>query len=206
MMGRSHIAVNVSIGVTISVMLAAQMESEVSVVASCSTALFRFLFPDEIMFGTKNGLENHVILFGLSVIFMFVIGSILPDMDQKHSTIGKHFHLPMKHHRWTHTLWFVLIGVLLSFAHIVFRFLTFGYALHILGDSVSTAGVAWLYPITKYREYPNGAFVARNHHVKLYRTNAPSEGRFVVIVILLCGVLCVFERNGFAILGRWLWC
>lgn len=63
-----------------------------------------------------------------------------------------------------------------------------GYFLHILGDAFSYAGIVWIYPLKKYKEYANGGFVAPDHKWKCYRVSrkSKSELRFVVLILLAC--------------------
>lgn len=117
---------------------------------------------------------------------LFWLGSLLPDIDSKKSILGKFLHLPVKHRGVTHSVWALsILSILTLFCNPLF-WLTLGYFLHILMDSLSAGGICWLYPIQKYREYPGGAKVAPGHWLKLYRTGETSE---VVITILFCAVL-----------------
>lgn len=89
------------------------------------------------------------------------LGSSLPDIDKKLLT----------HRGITHTLWAILVLAYACFASrqngLVFAFLsglTMAYALHVVCDAFSTAGIAWLYPFQQYKRYASGAF-----HVKGFR-------------------------------------
>ena len=124
-----------------------------------------------------------------------VIGSLLPDIDNKRSILGKYVHLNIKHRTWTHSIWAViglfLIANLQSY-FILKSFLQgmlFGYVCHLIMDKFSRAGVCLFYPFTNYIYYDNGAFIAKNHKLKLYRTGGISEyvftGIFYVVLFLL---------------------
>lgn len=117
---------------------------------------------------------------------LFLIGCALPDIDSASSLAGRFLHLPVKHRGITHTVWMVLFFGLLTIAFRPMFWLTFGYFLHIVFDSVSAMGVLWLYPFRKYREYPTGARVAPGHRIKLYHTGKKSETVFVVIFTCIC--------------------
>lgn len=69
-----------------------------------------------------------------------IIGSLLPDIDNKHSIIGKTIHLPLKHRGITHSfIALVTIGIIAILANKFFMYgLFIGYALHILIDRVMT--------------------------------------------------------------------
>lgn len=148
------------------------------------------------------------------------LGSLLPDVDSKSSTLGRFVHLPLGHRTWTHSL----IGLVLVFA--LCRSLPvwgimglfFGYALHVFLDGFSDMGVCWLYPFKKYvykeggkwkkGSGGHGAKVAEGHVLKLYRTGKPDPGRkffvtdartgrtrpvdglFVLCVEILCLAAC----------------
>lgn len=50
-----------------------------------------------------------------------------------------------------------------------------GYISHIIGDSYSVQGVAWLYPFTGYEVLPNGATYVKNERhffIKLYKVGS----------------------------------
>ena len=121
---------------------------------------------------------------------VILIGSVLPDIDSANSLAGRFFHLPVRHRGITHTIWVVVVLILASFAFKPMVWMTLGYVLHLLLDSVSAMGLLWTYPIRKYREYGSGARVAPGHRVKLYHTGEKSETVFAVVFtsICLCGI------------------
>ena len=93
---------------------------------------------------------------GLSIAAA-IIGSTLPDIDQKLGTT---------HRGLTHALWIPAILAFLSFR--TFRTdiwifaatfgLLVGYLSHLVGDAFSSAGIAWFYPFQQYRHFGTGAF------------------------------------------------
>ena len=178
MMGRNHLICNASAA---GLMLAADDIANRLVFQSkgMETPLrIAMGFPEESVF--------YWILSGC----LFLIGSVLPDIDSANSLAGKFFHLPVRHRGITHTIWVVVVLILASFAFKPMVWMTLGYVLHLLLDSVSAMGLLWTYPIRKYREYGSGARVAPGHRVKLYHTGEKSETVFAVVFtsICLCGI------------------
>lgn len=135
------------------------------------------------------------IVWSLILWVCLMFGTLLPDIDSKKSTLGRYVYLPLKHRTWTHTIWCVIPLFLLGIRHPIVGCICLGYVLHLLEDSVSAAGICFLYPLQNYREYPGGAFVAPNHRIKLYHTKGVSERRFVLVICGLCLLIfvkCVF--------------
>lgn len=145
-----------------------------------------FETPLQLAIGSSVESVPYLILSGC----LFLIGCALPDIDSDKSLAGRFFHLPVCHRGITHTIWMVLFFGFLSIAFRPMFWLTFGYFLHLLLDSVSAMGVLWLYPFRKYREYPSGARVAPGHRIKLYHTSGKSETVFVAIFVCIC-IACV---------------
>lgn len=121
-------------------------------------------------------------------LVLFTLGTLLPDIDSKGSTLGRYVHLPVRHRTITHTFWIVLLLGILSLKVGLLFWLTLGYFLHIFWDSFSNAGIAWFWPLSRYIHYPNGAVVKKGFRWKLYKTGEASE---TVFLIAACG-LCVF--------------
>lgn len=98
-----------------------------------------------------------------AIIGVSIIASVLPDIDRL---------IPFIRHRGiTHAIWIPML-----IAYFIYQYqdnpyyvtpligLFIGYTGHIIGDAFSTAGVALLYPIERYKDYNSGAF-----HVKGFR-------------------------------------
>lgn len=113
-------------------------------------------------------------------VILFFLGCLLPDCDSRSSTIGKHFYIPVEHRTWTHTLWFMLIFIIIAWKLPIVWYLVFGIFLHLLCDAFSRAGVCWLYPLSHYKKWGH-AKVKNWHFMYLYSTEA---GGWIV-----CGVL-----------------
>lgn len=128
-----------------------------------------------------------------------LLGSLLPDIDSPDSMLGRYVHLPVQHRTLTHAIWIPLVLFVLaiigwgsSFWSLVAFGISLGWFSHIAVDGVSTAGVAYLWPMTDYIRYSSGAFCAKGHtHWKLYRTGETSETMVVVAIVVLTVVLVV---------------
>lgn len=89
-----------------------------------------------------------------------IFGGVFPDIDEKHSTVGRKFKIISwfaKHRGLFHSLLFALLisGAVYYFLSILkgINFLAIwffaGYVSHLLLDSSTSQGVAWLAPLTK---------------------------------------------------------
>ncbi|MGM9986047.1 MAG: metal-dependent hydrolase [Bacillaceae bacterium] len=97
----------------------------------------------------------------LPIIAGTIIGSLIPDIDEPKSYIGRRSlgvsHVVNKkygHRGGTHSLiiWFILMGLLLTVANNKFTIgICIGYLLHIVGDFFSSKGVPLLLPFTNKR-------------------------------------------------------
>ena len=203
MMGKHHVTVNTAVGIVAMASLSAGIEQGTSLLGRWSRAGLGVLVPEQVSLSFSSGFifQTFVYLFGAG--FFFWAGSLLPDIDSEDSTFGKHFHLPVKHRTWTHSIWPCILIGLLAIPTPWFRWLLFGYLLHIAGDAVSAAGVCFSYPFKKYREYPSGAFVAPGHKCKLYRTRDKSEKRFVIIMVLCSVLISALCWRGFVNFASW---
>lgn len=124
---------------------------------------------------------------------LFILGSLLPDIDQEKSTIGKICHIPVRHRTWTHTIWVVLVFALISAVLPCVFWLTFGYTLHIFYDSLSKGGICWFYPISQYKTWTSGAQVKKNHKFYLYRTGETSEIITTMLVVLMGASMLIYN-------------
>ena len=117
-------------------------------------------------------------------VVLFVIGCLLPDMDQENSLFGRMLYVPVTHRTWTHTVWFITLFAIPAIFARCFIWTVYGCILHIFYDSLSKGGICWFYPISKYRKWTSGAQVKKNHKIYLYRTGEMSEAIFVTFIIL----------------------
>lgn len=141
---------------------------------------------------------KQLLLFGIGILLLY-FGFLLPDIDDSKSLISKFLRKSflfkylvqllnqLKHHHWTHTIWFVLPELIAGWFCPVFWYMGFGYFIHLFLDSFGAMGNCYLYP--NYIQYPNGAQVKRGHKIKLYHTNSISEYICVFLLCLLAGAL-----------------
>lgn len=115
----------------------------------------------------------------------YFIGTLLPDIDNPNSLLGRFIHLPIEHRTWIHAIYLYLIPAVLGWlVHPAFSWLFFGVFVHLFWDSFSAAGNCWLYKlVSDYREYPGGAKVKKGHKLKLYRTGEWSEYLLVFLIV-----------------------
>lgn len=135
-------------------------------------------------------------IFGILSLFLFCIGLLLPDIDSEKSMLGRFFHLPVEHHKWTHTFYFLAPSIVLGYFLTPFRWLAFGYFVHLLFDSVGAQGVCWFNPIMGYRSY--GKAKVKKHHPHIFRwyhTAQPTEYIFVGLYIGLTIFVCYLTRH-----------
>lgn len=155
-----------------------------------------------VTMGCQRGADSiwlgHVTtgIFSVNLVFFAgwaALGSLLPDIDSKTSTLGRHIHLPFGHRTWTHSIWAVILIALLCWKLPLpgADGLGFGYILHLLLDSVSQMGICWFYPFKKYVYMEDGVWkrgsgdnkakCAEGHKIKLYKTSDPDPGRKFVV-------------------------
>lgn len=121
-----------------------------------------------------------VIHVGLS-IFLYILGSLLPDIDHPYSAIGKIIHIPIAHRTWLHAI-YIPVGLFIGGIWIRCLFwLGLGYFFHLFWDSFSASGINWFYPKKN-----------KHHILKLYHTSELSEGIFVGIFLMLFVVYLIF--------------
>lgn len=121
---------------------------------------------------------------------LYVLGSLLPDIDSKESFIGRFNPIPMPHRWIPHSLWFIAPFVYVAIKlNPVFWFLVFGMFTHLLLDSMSKAGVCFLNPFTGYIRYPSGAFIKKGHIISLYANGEIGEK---VVLLLVCLIAVTF--------------
>ncbi len=110
---------------------------------------------------TASVIEPYMFVMNKSIYYLLVgIGSILPDIDHKGSTINRI--LPLTHYaaNWIthrgifHTIfmpilfWLILWNLTL---HFYGWWLLIGYLTHLVADSFTKLGVNWLYPLSKQK-------------------------------------------------------
>lgn len=157
-------------------------------------SLHRCSMFDNIIKSDGIGQVFGAILTTIVCAGLFLLGCLLPDIDQEHSTLGRYFHLPVAHRTWTHTVWFIaLFAIPAIFVVPWLAWLAYGCFLHIFLDSLSKGGICWFYPISQYKKWTSGAQIKKNHWIYLYRTGEMSETILTGFFVLLGAGLLVYD-------------
>lgn len=193
MTGKGHIISGTAIAVItdrIINLLSDKIEAKYNI--NIGAKIFDFLYynycPDKFVH-TKAEPLFLVLSFAIFASF-FILGCLLPDTDHPESILGRKFYIPVRHRTWTHTMWIVIIFILIGIFLKPFRPLAYGYFIHLFVDSFSRGGVCFFYPISKYIDYPSGAHVKKKHIFKLYKPGGISE-IVVNIILILITVFCI---------------
>ena len=118
-------------------------------------------------------------------ILTFILATTLPDIDNRHSKIGRHnpFCFLTKHRGITHTLLFALVlSAILTFVTktVYYSYALFlGYSLHIVLDSFTKHGTKPFFPFFNIKI--RGPMI----------TNSPSEN-FLAIILFSLFVIKIF--------------
>lgn len=172
MLGRNHLITNISVGIlTAEALNVLKQHSTISFVQNFATKAMSILFSNPI-----------TVCVG---IVLFILGSLFPDIDYQDSILGKVIYVPVRHRTWTHAIWLPLILSILCFKWSVLIYFVYGDLLHIFFDNFSYGGVCFLYPFTNYLRHESGAFVKKNHYLKIYRTGDIREHILVIIIVAL---------------------
>lgn len=129
-------------------------------------------------------------LFWVAAFLLFILGSVLPDIDSENSLLGRYVRICVPHRTWTHAVWGLPFLCLAGVYYRPMMWCALGVFLHLFWDSFSVAGNCWFYPFSKYIDYPGGAHIKKRHWAKLYRVGGLSE-KIVVGVLVTMAVLCV---------------
>lgn len=157
---------------------------------------------------TGQTFEKSLLYTGVATI-----ASLLPDIDEPKSIIGKKLPRLSKlinkggHRNFTHTLWIPLALLILwlfapSFIQPVIMGIFLGYTLHLIEDSFSVRGILWLYPLTQWEtNKTTGMPYKKGHHLykAYYRTGSKKESiiRTVALFVLII-VSLILIKNGIA--------
>lgn len=173
MNGRHHVIANVSTVITIDTVLKIlSRASDNDIYSKCHNFVL-----SQSNIEPELQLSSIAVNIGMAVvcIVLFVIGSLLPDIDQESSTLGKIIYIPVQHRTWTHTFWIIAFLAVLSVSVSCLMWLCLGYLLHLFYDSLSKGGICWFYPLSQYKTWTSGAQIKKNHKIYLYRTGETSE-------------------------------
>ena len=126
--------------------------------------LFSMLFLTHILLGiTFFLLLRNYFSEGSTILFFLLIllGSILPDIDEKHSRINKWFGIVgsivaffAKHRGFFHSLLFhgIIFFAISYFFNTYYAWaLLLGYTAHIVGDGITPMGVQLFYPFSQFK-------------------------------------------------------
>lgn len=128
----------------------------------------------------------------------YFFGTLLPDIDNPKSLLGRIIHIPIGHRKWLHAIYVYLIIAALGRFHPMFAWMFFGVFVHLFWDSFSACGNCWFYKIlSDYREYPNGAKVKKGHKLKLYYAGEWSEYLLLFLIVVMTVVSFVWIQKGF---------
>ena len=125
----------------------------------------------------------NIVFYIVVAICLYVVGSLLPDIDNEKSILGKIVYVPLEHRTWTHTIYIPLTLFIASIWCRLLLFLGLGYFMHLFIDSFSRCGVCWFYPISKYKHFgTSGAKIKNGHFFYLYKTR---KSEIVVTAIFI---------------------
>lgn len=202
MMGRNHLVAGAATCVAAASAGRMILDSETAALAPARDRVSR-LVSDYVLVGDWFGTR---LVWAAGAAILFMLGALLPDIDSPNSTISSAlgFSLPIPHRRVTHSIWPCALLLWLGLRFRCLMWLLAGYASHLLLDKPSAAGVCLLWPLTRYRTYPGGAFVARGHKLKLYRAGEASETVFVILAWVVALVLAwaAFRPHLAAVISR----
>lgn len=163
---------------------------EYGLLSSISVWADRFM--GRLIPGTQDQPLVLVAVFVVASAVLFLVGTLAPDMDMERSTLGRHFHIPVRHRGWTHTNWILLIFGVLAWLDPWGLCLWFflGLASHLFLDELSRSGRVHWYPLTKYKVYinPRGdEVVVKRYWRGLYVTGSIAE--YLLLGVLVAGAL-----------------
>lgn len=191
MNGRHHIIANAA---TVSI-----VDTGLKIIAKVSNtdiykSFHNFLLSRSII-GTEPAVDKIFTNIASAAVCaaLFTVGSLLPDIDQEKSMLGKIIHIPVQHRTWTHTIWVVIVLAIISAFVPCMLWLCLGYTLHIFYDSLSKGGICWFYPLSKYKKWTSGAQVKKNHWIYLYRTGETSERIITMLVTLIGASMLIYN-------------
>lgn len=147
------------------------------------------VFTDTI--GVSNAMDRFSLITVLVICTLgLILGSLLPDIDSKNSILGRYVPFMediIGHRGITHTIWVISLLFLGAYfvSNLFVWMVAFGYFFHVLQDSFSRQGVAWIYPLGKgYRSYGN-AKIKEGFHIPIYRVGSPTESLIVMLFMFL---------------------
>lgn len=182
MIGKNHVITTITTGVLV-VSVVGYISKLDYIINNVDIAdrFVNILYPGYI---DRSNLYISALWAGILVLSLG-IGTLVPDIDNRNSLLGRYVYLPLKHRTWTHCFVPLLLLLPVCFASPLGLCFYFGYLLHLLEDSFSAGGICWFYPFQRFREYASGAFVANGHKLKAYHTGKSSETAFVILIVVI---------------------
>lgn len=141
--------------------------------------------------GLETAMSDTQVLWFLGWVW---VGSLIPDIDNKKSTYGKHIYrllrLKLKHRGITHGIWFLGLWVLLAWASgwLWVAGLAFGVGHHIAMDFLSKGSIALFYPLGswKTKELTSGVkIVLPRGRSGVYTVGRSGETLVATLVVVL---------------------
>lgn len=176
MLGKNHLKVN-QCALAGSLLLAATVvEDKIKLSQPVSEASGLFtLMPFHFSKATTSGGFFLLLLDILILVSGVWLGSLLPDIDSKHSYLGRY--VPwvedrIGHRTWTHTVWalFLLLVLMFLLRWLILWGIFYGYLLHLIVDHFSRQGIIWFYPSHYYETNPKtgAVYIKGAHYPKPY--------------------------------------
>lgn len=186
MLGRNHLLTGFSV-------FAAGASALDTLNKTCAPGSFGKNFCDGFLLIENRIIPGNIAASAVVGLGLYLIGTLLPDIDSEKSLLGRFVHLPFEHRTLTHSIWVPVVLFALGFLWAGFWWLGAGYLVHLLFDSASRAGICWFWPISDYRTCANGGRIKNRHNFWLYRTGKVSEYVLTILVIFLCAAPIVFK-------------
>ena len=131
------------------------------------------------------------------------LGSIAPDMDVDRSLIRQltctdGLHYRGLHRGWSHSIWIIIaIGAAAAPIPLSFpRWFALGYVMHVAADALSTAGVAWCYPLRAPAWHIWKDSVMRDRAPGLYHVGGRGEHIATGVLVLAAVVIVTLLEPG----------
>lgn len=135
---------------------------------------------------THLGLIEPSTAVMVTYVGAYFLGTLLPDIDNPNSVLGRIIHVPVEHRTWLHAIYLYLIFAILGWHYPIFMWLFLGVIVHLFWDSFSASGNCWFYKLlSDYRKYPSGAKIKKGHKLKLYHTGKWSEYLLLFIIVVI---------------------
>lgn len=145
-----------------------------------------FLFSDVLSAGIRTFahiMDPGGITWIFACIGCYLIGCLLPDIDNPASMLGRYVHVPGGHRTWTHSIFAFLVFAALGIRWSVFAWMAAGYFSHLFLDSFSKCGNCWVRFSSGYRKYPNGGKIKKGRHLVLY-ANETAAWIFCTVLVM----------------------